>query len=252
MESEHVCCRGSLGEIDAVQRWFLIATTLLATSNLAAAADLGPSPIESWSWTGCHLGGHAAGFWGRQEWVNKTPGGDFFGQSLGDHGQDGWAAGVQAGCDYQSDVGMVIGIEGNYAWTDAEGSHPSARETGVFYHSDVKSLASVTGRLGYGWDRVLGFVKGGVGWERDAYWATTLMLGTAYTANQTRSGWTVGAGAEYAFTSHLSAFLEYSHYDFGEPGVGLTPQVAGLRRGLVDLKETSEVLRAGINLRFGG
>jgi len=57
-------------------------------------------------------------------------------------------AGLQAGCDYQTSSGFVVGVAGDYGWTDAEGSHASARETGVFYHSDADSLASVTGRLG--------------------------------------------------------------------------------------------------------
>ncbi len=68
--------------------------------------------------------------------------------------------------------------------TDAEGSHDSALEFGVAYHSKVKSLASVTGRIGYAWDRFLGYVKGGDAWERDNYWATTIVLGTAYTARE--------------------------------------------------------------------
>jgi opacity protein-like surface antigen len=98
---------------------------------------------------------------------------------------------------------------------NAEGSHDSAREIGVAYHSKVKSLASVTGRVGYAWDRLLGYVRGGAAWERDEYWATTILLGTAYTARETRPGWTIGVGGEYAFTNVLSGFVEYNYYDFG-------------------------------------
>jgi hypothetical protein len=32
----------------------------------------------------------------------------------------------------------------------------------------------------------------------------------------------------------------------------LTSQVVGLRRAFVDLEETTNVVRAGLNLRFGG
>jgi outer membrane immunogenic protein len=146
----------------------------------------------------------------------------------------------------------VIGVQGDYAAADAEGSHDSAREIGVAYHSKIKSLASVTGRIGYGWDRFLGYVRGGGAWERDNYWATTIVLGTAYTARETRSGWTIGVGGEYAFTNFLSGFVEYSYYDFGTRDVGLTPQIVGLRPAFVDLKATTSVVRAGLNLRFGG
>ncbi len=242
-------------------RKFLLGTAaLIVLAGPALAADMrrpvykAPPPVvPAWSWTGCYVGGHVGGLWAKAtEWVVRTPGGDFFGELLGGHEAKGWLGGVQAGCDYQFAGGFVIGIQGDYAWADAEGAHDSARETGVAYHSKVRSLASVTGRVGYAWDRLLGYVRGGGAWERDEYWATTIVLGTAYTARPTRSGWTIGVGGEYAFTSFLSGFVEYGYYDFGTREIGLTPQVAGLGPAFVDIKETKSVVRAGLNLRFGG
>ena len=242
-------------------RKFLLGTALLmALVSPAIAADMRtpvykvpPPVIPAWSWTGCYVGGHAGGLWAKQkEWIVRTPGGDFFGQSLGGHDADSWVGGVQAGCDYQFAGGFVIGIQGDYAWTDAEGSHDSARELGVAYHSRVRSLATATGRIGYAWDRLLGYVKGGGAWERDDYWATTIVVGTAYAARETRSGWTIGVGGEYAFTTFLSGFVEYNYYDFGTGEIGFTPQLAGLRPAFVDIKETKSVVRAGLNFRFGG
>jgi outer membrane immunogenic protein len=106
--------------------------------------------------------------------------------------------------------------------------------------------------MGYAWDRFLGYIKGGGAWQRDEYWGTTIILGTAYTARETRSGWTVGIGGEYAFTSFLSGFVEYNYYDFGTRQIDLTPQVAGLGPAFVDITATTSVVRAGINFRFGG
>src|SRR5206468_227002 len=100
----------------------------------------------------------------------------------------------------------------------------------------VKSLASVTGRIGYAWERFLGYVKAGGAWERDDYWATTIILGTAYTARETRSGFIVGIGGEYAFTNFLSGFVEYNYFDFGTRQVAFTPQVAGLGPAFADVK----------------
>jgi outer membrane immunogenic protein len=242
-------------------RKFLLATAaLIALAAPAVAADMrarvykAPPPVvPALSWTGCYLGGHFGGLWARsEEWIVRTPGGAFFGQSLGSHDVNGWLGGAQAGCDYQLAGGFVIGLQGDYAWTDAEGSHASAREIGVAYHSKVRSLASVTGRVGYAWDRFLGYVRGGGAWERDTYWATTIVLGTAYAATETRSGWTIGVGGEYAFTGFLSGFVEYNYYDFGTHTVSFIPQVAGLGPAFVDVRETKSVVRAGLNFRFGG
>jgi outer membrane immunogenic protein len=240
-------------------RKFLLGTAaLIGLASPAMAADmrlpLRQAPaVPAWNWTGCFVGGHVGGLWAqKKDWTVRTPGGAFFGQSLGGHDDDGWLGGAQAGCDYQFAGGFVIGVQGDYAWADAEGSHDSTREIGVAYHSKVKSLASVTGRIGYAWDRFLGYVRGGGAWERDDYWATTTILGTAYTSRETRSGWTVAVGGEYAFTNFLSGFVEYSYYDFGTPQIGFTPQVAGLRPAFVDVTETKSVVRAGLNWRFGG
>ena len=132
-------------------RKFLFATAaLIALASPASAADMrlpvykAPPPVAPvWSWSGCYLGGHAGGLWATQkDWIVRTPGGDFFGQSLGQHDEHSWVGGAQAGCDYQFAGGFVIGVQGDYAWTNAEGSHDSAREIGVAYHSKVRSLAA--------------------------------------------------------------------------------------------------------------
>jgi outer membrane immunogenic protein len=114
----------------------------------------------------------------------------------------------------------------------------------------VESLSSVTGRVGYAWGRFLAYARGGAAWERDKYSATTIVLGTAYTADETRPGWTVGIGGEYAFTDFLSGFIEYGYYDFGNHRISFNPQIAGLPPAFVDVQETRSVVRAGLNFRF--
>jgi outer membrane immunogenic protein len=243
-------------------RKFLLGTALLMVLvSPAIAADMRtpvykvpPPVVPVWSWTGCYLGGHAGGLWAEQkEWIVRTPGGDFFGQSLGGHDADSWVGGVQAGCDYQFAGGFVIGIQGDYAWTDAKGSHDSARELGVAYHSKVKSLATATGRIGYAWDRLLGYVKGGGAWERDNL--TFTFPGVIASFDNTRSGWTIGVGGEYAFTNWLTGFVEYDYYDFGSrsDNVVCGPVrcfVGGPTSLLFDVKETKSVVKVGLNILF--
>src|SRR5262245_59938651 len=125
-----------------MRKWLLGTAALLALVGPAISADLrtpvykAPPPlVPVWSWSGCFVGGHAARLRAKSEsWIVRTPGGDFFGQPLGGHSFDSWLGGVQAGCDYQFAGGFVIGLEGDYAWSDAVGSHDSTRETGVAYH----------------------------------------------------------------------------------------------------------------------
>src|SRR5262245_62697170 len=90
-------------------RKVLVATAaLIALASPAIAADMrlprykAPPPVvPAWSWTGCFLGGHAGGLWATQkDWIVRTPGGAFYGQSLGEHDEHSFVGGAQVGCDY--------------------------------------------------------------------------------------------------------------------------------------------------------
>jgi outer membrane immunogenic protein len=236
----------------------LMATVALSAlvAAPAMAADLArpvykaapPPPVYGYSWTGCYIGGNAGGVWVNKEWFDHNPGDPTFGLSDGTHNPSGFIGGVQAGCDYQFAGGFVIGIAGDYDWTDAEASNSSILFPGFTNHSKVRSLASVTGRVGYAWDRFLGYVKGGGAWEKDDYFFTD--GGFSGTASQTRSGWTVGVGGEYAFTNYLTGFAEYDYYDFGNRDTSFL-QSDGTNF-IYGIKETKSVFKVGLNLRWGG
>jgi outer membrane immunogenic protein len=243
-----------------VKKLLFTTVALIATAAAPAlAADLArpappppapykaPPPVYFYSWTGCYIGGHAGGLWAHKEWSDNDPLSGTFGQPDGSHDPSGFLGGVQAGCDYQFAGGFVIGIAGDYAWSNASASHASVLFPGFSHQSTVKSLASATGRIGYAWDRFLGYVKGGGAWERDNFLDTDGI--TPGTASQTRSGWTVGVGGEYAFTNFLSGFAEYDYYDFGRRDTLFT-YVDGTVFTYA-IKETKSVFKAGLNLRWG-
>jgi outer membrane immunogenic protein len=223
----------------------------------ASAADMRAQPVYRapppqapvyFSWTGCYFGGHVGGVWARKEWVVRDPLSPRFGQSDGSHDAEGFLGGVQGGCDYQFAGGFVIGVAGDYAWTDASGSHFSPLFPGAVNHTKVDSLASVTGRLGYAWDRFLGYVKGGGAWERDKYdFIDGVLIGTL---DDTRSGWTVGVGGEYAFTNFVTGFIEYNYYDFNKRDLAFVQNIGGTF--IYGIDETKHVVKAGLNFRFGG
>jgi len=97
------------------------------------------------------------------------------------------------------------------------------------------------------WDRFLGYVKGGGAWEKDDYFYTDGV--TTGTASQTRSGWTVGIGGEYAFTNYLTGFAEYDYYDFGNRDALFVDNFGGAFT--YGIKETKSVFKVGLNLRWG-
>jgi outer membrane immunogenic protein len=235
----------------------IAAGALLA--GAAHAADLArpvpvyraPPPVVTYfTWTGCYIGINGGGVWARKERIDEAPG--FAGTSLGTHDANGWLAGAQGGCNYQAGS-WVFGIQGDYDWANATGSNINALFPGTTDQSTVRALSSVTGRVGYAWDRFLLYVKGGGAWERDDY---SILIGgfTLATASETRGGWTAGIGGEYAFLDWLTGFVEYDHYDFGtrtNTFNNCTVAACGAVSFPVDVKDTKNVFKVGLNFKFG-
>ena len=132
-------------------------------ADLARAPFYAPPPplVAVFTWTGCYIGGNAGGIWANSDW-SDTIIGDF-----GSNTASGALGGVQAGCNYQAG-GFVVGIQGDYDWTSINSSVanvlPLAVAVGLTDQTQIKSLASVTGRAGQAWDRLLVYVKAGGAW----------------------------------------------------------------------------------------
>ena len=73
--------------------------------------------------------------------------------------------------------------------------------------------------------------------------------------SQVQTGWTVGAGAEYALNRHLSFKAEYLYVDLsqanlGTPGGTFTAPGVTLYNASVGEKTDANVVRVGLNYRF--
>jgi opacity protein-like surface antigen len=117
-------------------------------------------------------------------------------------------------------------------------------------------LTSVTARLGYAFDHVLVYGKGGFALAGDKYSvsgvATTDPGGPFnFQGLENRIGWTAGAGVEWLFTQHWSVNLEYDYYGFGTRSVAMfEPTNAFL--GNVDIKQNIQVVKLGFNFHIWG
>jgi outer membrane immunogenic protein len=221
----------------------------------ASAADLrrpapqvyAPPPpvVTAYNWTSCYFGGHVGGLWVKKHWHSQEFG------DLGSHDANGWLGGIQAGCDWQWAGRWVIGIAADYAWADADGNNVDLTDDRFTNHSKVRSVGSATVRLGYAWDRFLGYVKGGAAWESDHYKVIFDGTDQVATANDKRRlGWTVGVGGEYAFTNWVSAFVEYNFYDFGNKDRNFI-EPDGFLFDRINVEERKHVVKGGLNFRWG-
>jgi len=251
-----------------------VSALALVSARHALAADLGrmpvkaPAPVRVFTWTGCYLGGHAGWGWGRTKFNDiSTVLPDqglatiFANTPSVDVDTDGFLGGGQIGCDYQFGGNWVAGVEGQFSGADINGSVDTISNpvvitpiTSSTFHSRTNWLASVTGRLGYTWDRWLVYAKGGGAWARNDYDAVTTYAGT-WSASETRSGWTVGGGLEWAFADNWSAKLEYQFYDFGNGNVNFfnpapAPFSAAFGNRVESMDQHIHSVKLGVNYRF--
>lgn len=214
----------------------LAAAGLVLGAQSASAADLGrpvykapaPAVVAAYNWSGFYIGGHLGGAWSKED--VSIPGLGVVGTT----DPDGFIGGVQAGYNWQADR-WVFGIEGDWSWSGADGS----TALGVL-SSDQNWYATLTGRVGYAWDNWMWYVKGGAAWVDAEY-----SLAALGTVSDTRVGWTLGTGVEWALAPQWSAKLEYNYLDFGKDSYAF---------GGVPFEVDTQVhlVKAGINYRFGG
>lgn len=235
---------------------------------LKAATTPVVAPAPPFTWTGCYLGGQVGGGWGHKVLSNST-GFEFpvFGgpaplsagsPSSFDNTASGFLGGGQAGCKLQFGSNWVIGIDGDYSAAELVSSKDLTIE---FPHGAVPAthrtkadwLASATANIGYSFDRLLLYAKGGAAWVHDKYGFSGTISGDPFDfeASETRRGWTVGAGIEYAFSKNVSAKIEYDIYNFGNRNVAFASQFPStVSTGSADIKQYINAIKFGLNYYF--
>jgi outer membrane immunogenic protein len=211
--------------------------------------------------------------------------------AAGSQHMDGWVFGGQIGYNWQYGKSWVFGLEGDIDATGQRGTAlfgPSTTVVTVVPGPAAVALPTVTttttatgsleeklswlstfrGRIGVlPTDRVLLYITGGlaVGEVKSTAGAsvtttTALSFGTPpgpatvaalAGSSSTRAGWTLGAGVEGAIGGNWTARLEYLYVDLGTVNntfAGTAPFAPIVTSAHV----TDNILRAGVNYRFGG
>ena len=196
-----------------VLKWILLASAL--STGSAFAADLAPQPVQPmaptylpFSWTGFYVGAQAGYLWG-----DSTL--DGFGGGSASVDPDGAFGGVFAGYNYQFGGGFVVGAEAdiNFAGAESDNNGLGPLAPLASASTELNWFGSARLRAGYAFDRFLPFVTAGVAFAD--YSGTSIAPGFSGEIDESRVGWTVGAGLEYAFTDNLIGRIEYRYADYG-------------------------------------
>ena len=162
----------------------------------------------------------------------------------------GAAVGGQIGYRYQM-ANWVFGVEAQGDWADFSGTNRNLVLPTLTDRSRVDSFGLFTGQVGYAFNNVLGYVKGGAAVVGDKYNTMTTATNVVVdSANTTRWGGTVGAGIEYGFAPNWSVGVEYDHLFMGKKNLTfVTP--AGAPAMVHNISQDVDIGLVRVDYRFG-
>ena len=248
--------------------------------STALAADLPmtppPPPVPVFTWTGIYVGGQIGYAWGSGN-LNYS-GYDPFDAISFDTGVSaaprGVMGGAHAGYNFQVNQ-WVFGLEGAIDGTSLRNSVTT--NLSAFQGSTVSATAnsgiqgSIRGRAGIAWDRALIYATGGVAFASfntsynfigNLNGSPLINGGGTFNASNdfsnTRTGWTVGGGVDYAVTDNWSVFAEYRYTAFGtvsNPGLAEAGFIGApvLTSALLNVNRTwnQSQVEVGFSYKFG-
>ena len=271
-----------------MKRMLIAGALALAAAGQAFAADLPPAPgtympteAPIYNWGGFYVGVNGGYGFGASNWsdpnnagrLNDTVAGPPA-KSTGDFSTSGFLVGGTVGANFQLSR-FVLGIEGDVDASTIMGKiNPKNGFCGNYLTSGFTApydpasscqtadnvLATVRGRLGYALDRVLIFGTGGAAFGKVGASLTGGGFGTPTYQNTTAVGWTAGGGLEFALFDNLTAKIEYLYVDLGSQTACNTYASCGYDYNTTigafapndAIKFTANIVRIGINYKFGG
>ena len=249
----------------------LVLTQFASAADMPMKAPLAPAVIP-YNWTGFYVGANVGYAWG--PWNASASQIIFDPSTTHDPKVDGWLGGLQAGYNWQSGR-WVFGLEGDIQITGAKDSDnwsapgappiiveisddflpgPAGGGTASFTHEwKFPWFATFRARAGFlPAERWLVYVTGGLAIGELKYEMTFAQPGAgrfySLSNNETKVGWTAGAGVETAFAQNWSAKLEYLYLDLGTHSID-TVDVDGAPFH-VEHKVRDHILRVGLNYKF--
>ena len=244
---------------------FLLGTVaMVALAAPASAADMAARPYTKappmvaavYDWTGFYIGANGGYATSRNCWNFASFAGAAFTAGEGCHNADGGTAGGQIGYRWQAGT-WVFGLEAQGNWADLTGSSVSSPAFVIVpgdltINSKLQAFGLFTGQIGYAWNNVLLYAKGGAAVVDNRFshtvTGTNILINTS---NDTRWGATVGAGLEFGFAPNWSMGVEYNHIFLDRETFAFAAAPGGVAT-TNSIRQDVDMVTARINYRFGG
>jgi outer membrane immunogenic protein len=236
-----------------MKKLLLITASLVAISAAApaSAADLAARPYTKappmmaaiYDWSGFYIGINGGGATSRNSW-DLVGGG-----TEGHHDSTGGTVGGQIGYRWQTGP-VVFGVEAQGNWADFKGDNVSLQFAPDRNRTKIDAFGLFTGQIGYAWNNVLLYAKGGAAVTDTKYEIISgVGLGTLASKTDTRWGAVVGAGLEYGFAPNWSLGFEYDHLFMDRQNVTFVGPLVGQTDSI---KQDVDLFTARLNYKFGG
>jgi outer membrane immunogenic protein len=250
-----------------------VSVVALTTNVFAADAIVEEVPVavlvESYDWTGFYVGvngGYGGGDFEHPFGVDAfNPEEDDFQRILDgslDISASGFLGGGQVGYNWQSGQ-WVFGAEAdiqasnikgelsaNISTPDDFGGFDAEAEAGT----KLDYFGTIRARIGFlPVERLLVYGTGGFAYGRtESYISASIEGDTVFdeSTKSNRTGWTIGGGAEYAFTDNWSLKTEYLYTDLGSEDVVSGPLFSDFIEGSLESDVKFHTVRAGLNYKF--
>ncbi len=246
-----------------MKKALLVGVSLAAMGVAPAlAADLparmytkAPVVAPVYNWAGFYVGINAGGASSHNCWdlinVAGIPGGPV---AEGCHDATGALVGGQIGYRWQA-ANWVFGLEAQGDWANLKGSNlsaaPSMLGIGV-NNTKIDAIGLFTGQIGYAWNNVLWYAKGGGAVTSNKYTGTFTGTGVQFdSASESRWGGAVGTGIEIGFAPGWSVAVEYDHLFMGKSNISF-PATAFAASRIDSIKQDVDMGTVRVNYTFGG
>jgi outer membrane immunogenic protein len=246
-----------------------VGAAALGLSVSANAADLparvytkAPPPVVAiYDWSGFYIGINGGGGSAHNTcWDLVVPAAlvPAFGSFIpeGCHNSTGGTVGGQIGYRWQQ-ANWVFGVEGQGNWADFSGSNVAPvggnPVGGALDRTRIDAFGLITGQVGYAWNNVLSYVKGGAAVVSDKYDQFAAPGGPLFeSASETRWGGTIGAGLEIGFAHNWSVGFEYDHIFLNDRNIVFNLAAGGVGNTFRIRQDDIDIGLVRLNYRFGG
>jgi outer membrane immunogenic protein len=243
-----------------------VALALMTTSAGADGIDkrsyiaAPPPPVYAPPWSGAYIGIQVGGAWTHDVNVHDL---DSYNGPFGDFnvgGDSGFLGGFQVGYNKQFNK-WVLGIEGEYGHLDLKQRDQFPDFVGVRLPTDSLAtiehhwFATITGRVGYAFDKVLVYGKGGWGWvSTDVSFIdsdpTGLTLVDGTERNRILNGGVWGGGVEFLLSPTVSLKVEYLRFEINDTvRVTALDNLGVIRRFDHDI-DAIDTVKVGLNVKL--